>query len=100
MGASIESGLESAARRPSIFYITSPRELKKDADHFRPSPRSEQVFRGGVWQVGRHVVAGFEKEASQTRDYCVANSATLRAARPDPSRRKERLLRMTINEAK
>ena len=37
----------------------------------------------------------FDKEASQTRDYCVAKSATHRAARPDPSLRKERLLRMT-----
>jgi hypothetical protein len=34
-------------------------------------------------------------EASQTRDYCVAKNATLRAARPDPSLRKKRLLRMT-----
>jgi len=30
------------------------------------------------------------------RDYCVAKIATQRAARPDPSRRKERLLRVTI----
>ena len=36
------------------------------------------------------------KEASQTRDYCVAKNATLRAARPDPSLRKKRLFRMTI----
>src|SRR5208337_1412580 len=42
------------------------------------------------------VVGQFGKEASQARDYCVAKNATLRAARPDPSRRKERLLRMTI----
>ena len=42
------------------------------------------------------VVAQFDKEASQTRDYCVANGATHRAARPDPSLRKERLLGMTI----
>jgi hypothetical protein len=34
-------------------------------------------------------------EASQTRDYWVAKHATLRAARPDPSLRKERLLGMT-----
>ncbi len=34
-----------------------------------------------------------DREASQTRDYCVAKYATLRAARPDPSLRKERLLR-------
>jgi hypothetical protein len=38
-----------------------------------------------------------DKEASQTRDYCVANNATQRAARPGPSLRKKRLLRMTIN---
>ena len=37
----------------------------------------------------------FDNEASQTRDYCVAKNATHRAARPDPSLRKERLLRMT-----
>jgi hypothetical protein len=37
-----------------------------------------------------------DREASQTRDYCVAKYATQRAARPDPSLRKERLLRMTI----
>jgi len=36
------------------------------------------------------------REASQTRDYCVAKYATHRAARPDPSLRKERLLGMTI----
>jgi hypothetical protein len=38
----------------------------------------------------------FGKGAGQTRDYCVAGNATLRAARPDPSLRKECLLRMTI----
>jgi ribosomal protein S12 len=37
------------------------------------------------------------KEASQTRDFCVARNATHRAARPDPSLRKKRLLRMTTN---
>lgn len=42
------------------------------------------------------VVGQLDKEASQTRDYCVAKNATDRAARPDPSPRKERLLRMTI----
>jgi hypothetical protein len=42
------------------------------------------------------VVAQFNREASQTRDYCVAKDATLRAARPDPSLRKKRLFRMTI----
>jgi hypothetical protein len=37
----------------------------------------------------------FDKEASQTCEYCVAKNAPLRAARPDPSLRKERLLGMT-----
>jgi hypothetical protein len=37
----------------------------------------------------------FEKKVSRTRDYCVAKNATRRAARPDPTLRKERLLRMT-----
>ena len=41
------------------------------------------------------VVVQFDKEASQTRDYCVAKNATRRAARPDPSLRKGRLFRMT-----
>jgi len=40
-------------------------------------------------------VVQFDREASQTRDYCVAKNATLRAARPDSSLRKEHLLRMT-----
>jgi hypothetical protein len=38
--------------------------------------------------------AGY-KEASQTRDCQVAKDATFRAARPDPSLRKERLFGMT-----
>lgn len=37
----------------------------------------------------------FDKEAIQTRDYCVAKNATLRADRPDPSLRKSGLLGMT-----
>jgi hypothetical protein len=41
------------------------------------------------------VVVQFGKDASQTRDYCVAKNATHRAARPDPSLRKKRLFRMT-----
>jgi len=43
-------------------------------------------------QERKRAVVQFGKEASQTRDYCVARNATLRAARPDPSLRKERLL--------
>ena len=46
--------------------------------------------------MARAVVGQFDKEASQTRDYCVAKNATQRAARPDPSLRKKRLFRMTI----
>jgi hypothetical protein len=42
------------------------------------------------------VVGRFDKEASQTSDYCFADNATLRAARPDLSLRKRRLLGMTI----
>ena len=42
------------------------------------------------------VVVQFDREASQTRDYCFAKDATHRAARPDPSLRKERLLGTTI----
>jgi hypothetical protein len=44
---------------------------------------------------GCHVVGQFDKEASQTRDLGVANCATRRAARPDPSLRKESWFRMT-----
>jgi len=42
------------------------------------------------------VVAQFDREESQTRDDCVAKYATHRAARPDPSLRKGRLLGMTV----
>jgi polysaccharide biosynthesis/export protein len=40
---------------------------------------------------------GPNKEASRTRDYCVAKGTTQRAARPDPSLRKKRLFGMTSN---
>jgi putative membrane protein insertion efficiency factor len=40
-------------------------------------------------------VLEIDKDASPTRDYCVAKNATHRAARPDSSLRKERLLGMT-----
>jgi len=42
----IESEIESATKRPSIFYIASPRE----ADHFDPPPKVN-VVGAGVWQV-------------------------------------------------
>jgi hypothetical protein len=38
-----------------------------------------------IWGGFAPVAVQFEKEASQTRDYCVAQNATQRAARPDPS---------------
>jgi hypothetical protein len=41
------------------------------------------------------VVAQFHEEASRTRHYCAAKDATHRAACPDRSLRKERLLKMT-----
>ncbi len=53
---------------------------------------------------GARLEVQFDREAIQTRDYCVAKNATRRAGRPDPlgelgagsSLRKKRLLRMTI----
>ena len=45
------------------------------------------------------VVVQFDMEASQTRDYSVAQRATVRAARPDPSLRKERSFGMTNQTA-
>jgi len=55
----------------------------------------ETLNTGGTEEhrVGRQ----FGMEASQTRDYCVAKNATLRAARPDSCLRKERLFGMTID---
>ena len=51
----------------------------------------------GAISTAQHlVVVQFEREASQTRDYCVAKNATQRAARPDSSPREERLFGMTI----
>jgi ribosomal-protein-alanine N-acetyltransferase len=44
-------------------------------------------------------VVQLDKPASQARDYCVAKTATLCAARLDPSLRKGRLFRMTIQAA-
>src|ERR1700757_1676189 len=51
MGASIESGTESAAKRPSTFCITSPRKSRKYAGTFDPLQASKSLQRGGVWQV-------------------------------------------------
>src|SRR5277367_5786894 len=46
MGASIEFAIESAAKRPSTFCITSPRNRKKNADHFRLLPSKISVASG------------------------------------------------------
>jgi hypothetical protein len=67
---------------------------RKVRDATRGSPRSFTARRTLV-QDDNRVVGEGDREASQTRDYCVAKNATQRAARPDPSPRKERLLRMT-----
>ena len=50
---------------------------------------------GSCSAVGHLRVVVLGREASQTRDCRVAENATRRAARPGPSLRKERLLRMT-----
>src|SRR6202051_2324482 len=46
MGASIESGQESATRRPSNFCITSPHKSNDDADHFEISPKPTDRLQG------------------------------------------------------
>src|SRR5208282_1075285 len=51
---------------------------------------------GGCGCCERQEAKTSKKEASQTRGYCVAKNAPLRAARPDSSLRKNRLLGMTI----
>src|SRR5579871_645663 len=51
MGASIESGTESAAKRPSIFCITSPLSQQDWRTLSNPLQLSEELCRGGVWQV-------------------------------------------------
>ena len=60
------------------------------------SPAFRAILAGAARRIScgeGPVVVQFGKEASQTRDYRVARHATLRAARPDPSLRKERLLK-------
>jgi hypothetical protein len=62
------------------------------------SGMEEKISEPGRDSIGliTEVVVQGDKEASQARDYCVAKNAPHRAARPDPSRRKKRLLGMTI----
>src|SRR5579864_2915112 len=51
MGASIESGTESAAKRPSNFCITSPRSFPVKRGPFDSPQQELRLRRGGVWQV-------------------------------------------------
>jgi len=73
--------------------------------HAKPARRIERDDEGTFSPVrgarspllGRFpIVVQFGKEASQTRECRVGENSTHRAARPGPSLRKERLLRMTI----
>src|ERR1700730_5977850 len=60
------------------------------------APWLARAGRSRLDRAGRaRVVGQFDKETSQTRDYCVATNATQRAARLDPSLGKKRLFRMT-----
>ena len=76
LGASVREGIAQAGREEFIGG-------------------GEMDPRIGCLTRGAYPVDG-DRDASQTRDYCVAKNATHRAARPDPSLRKERLLGMTI----
>src|SRR5258708_910062 len=52
MGASIESGHESATRRPSNFCITSPHNHNDESDHFDPPlSRPERLQGSSVERV-------------------------------------------------
>src|ERR1700691_6482187 len=62
----------------------------------RPCLRRSYTMESNQPLSAQWVPAQSDEEGSRTRDYCVAKNATLRAARPDPSLRKERLFRMTI----
>src|SRR5580704_14606654 len=68
---------------------------RKERDATRGSPRSFAAQKA-LAQDDNRVVGEGDREASQTRGYCVAKNATQRAARPDPSLREGRLFRMTI----
>ena len=43
--------IESAAKRPSIFFITSPRKLRNEEADTSTLPEITTLVRGGVWQV-------------------------------------------------
>ena len=85
-----------------VFYSLTPQGFRRYSSSnlcpalSSPGRQSRRANGGGTLLVNRAIqrwlVVQFGEEASQTRDYCVARNATLRAARPDPSLRKERLL--------
>jgi hypothetical protein len=87
-------GEMDASRRADAELPTSRAQNAREMGH--PAQRTLARDDGKLSQNPPKVVAQFDREASQTRDYCVAKNATHRAARPDPSLRKERLLGMTI----
>src|ERR1700722_11004112 len=85
-GSEIVSGVEERLRQLPHAENDPPRRAH---EIYRPrDPRGE----------GWGSLSGLapDKDAIQTRDYCVAANATHRADRPDPSLRKIRLLGMTI----
>jgi hypothetical protein len=83
---------------PGTIFV--PQELQNAINHL--ICMRLYTFGASIPQIGGgkraqcRLSLGADKEASQTRDYWVAKNATLRAARSDPSLRKERLFRMTI----
>jgi hypothetical protein len=78
--------------------IADATSASRERDSFQLFPHAASA-RSIAVRVGKRVpvVVQSDKEASQTRDYCAAKNAALRAARPDSSRRKERLFGMTIS---
>src|ERR1700756_1755127 len=84
--------------RPPFEWISDPQitlrgQKNRVAVDFRALERlfddyGSELLKLRQWSVN--------KEASQTRDCCVAKNTTQRAARLDPSLRKKRLFRMTI----
>jgi hypothetical protein len=83
--------VRAIGKRAKRAVIASRRTRTQRAARPDPSPRKKRVA-----QDDSRVVGERDREASQTRDYCVAKCATQRAARPDPSLREGRLFRMTI----
>ena len=87
----------SEARRSTAPAPCKKRKERGTRPAGRNSSKGERWMRAaGGWLSPDGYPADGDRDASQTRDYCVAKNATHRAARLDPSLRKERLLGMTI----